>query len=178
MSREESTPSQTQNENSRSHQASVEDEVGEEVSRQEQSNVPNGTHNRNDIPPADSVEYGAGNEIRAFVRAEEDTRREVMPANQKTEQIRLVLLGRAEARKSSLRKRQGSVMIERGFTTYRLGKHMREIRELWCMTLEVLSINFPSLLLLVSKLAAPTQAPIALGSANSPEISEHPEQLT
>jgi hypothetical protein len=96
MSREETTPNQTQNENSRSPQASVEDEVEEEAGKQEQNNVPNGTH---DIPHADGVEYGAGNEIRAFVRAEEDTRKEVMPT---TLQIRLVLLGRAEAGKSTV----------------------------------------------------------------------------
>lgn len=99
MSREETTPNQTQNENIRSHQANVEDEVEEEAGRQEQNNVPNSMYNRNGIPHADGVEYGAGNEINAFMRAEEDTRKEVMPAS---EQIRLVLLGRAEAGKSTM----------------------------------------------------------------------------
>jgi hypothetical protein len=99
MSHEASTPNQTQNENSRPHQASVEDEAEGEAGRPEQNNVGSGTQNTNGIPHEDGVEYGANNEVIAFERAEADTRKEVMPP---TEQIRLVLLGRAEAGKSTV----------------------------------------------------------------------------
>ena len=99
MSLEINTPNQIQSQDRSPQQASVENRIEEEASPLKQSNAENGTQNTQNIPRDDGVEYGAWNAVRDFVRAEEDTRKEVISP---TEQIRLVLLGQAEAGKSTV----------------------------------------------------------------------------